>query len=159
MLQLKVNHPLFLPSTQRPGGSEESHQAAGCGRMDMETGKQSLEIPSKLCGKHQSPPRIPAAWEHWAPGLRMMPKCLLLRSQALRPSALQNSGHWRRRKANGNNIHFPSNFKKAWTLPQLPWVLLFVVICEIRKRFCGHQWWCNKVDKTVVTPQPCSKLP
>lgn len=58
MLQLKVKHPLFLPSTQRPGRSEESHQAAGCGRMNMETGRQSLEISSKLCGHHQSPPEF-----------------------------------------------------------------------------------------------------
>lgn len=127
MLQLKVNHPLFLPSAQRPGRYEESHQEAGCGRMDMETGRQSLA------------PEPPEFQQHGntAPGLRrLMHKCLLLSSQIPRLSALQNPGRkdWKR-KENENNIHFPSNFEKtsdweAWTLPST----------STSAAVCGYLW-------------------
>lgn len=93
------------------------------------------------CVARSRAPRIPAAWEHGAPGSsRLMPPCLLLSSQALAPSALQNPGHWRKRKENEDNIHFPSNFQKtsdweALTFPSASTgaAVLFVVICEIRR--------------------------
>lgn len=64
-----------------------------------------------------------------------MHKCLLLSSQTPRLSALQNPGHWRKRKKNENNIHFLSNFEKtsdweAWTL----------LSTSTSAAVCGYLW-------------------